>query len=360
MEKIMDRIRAFPLPAMGAAFLAGLLLGWLAIGWWFWPVTWTDADPWDLRAEYQQAYITLVAKEYAQSRNLNSVRRALVGWDKQMLADLVATVQEQTPDPGTRQQLADLTSVLALPPGEVAVPSESVASVPIPLFRTRLMTVCGTAGLTLAIFVLIIFSVSTHPWKLALAWARRVQRPRAGRGPQLITGRFVSTYTQNQDDYEDYFSIEAPNGQFLGECGLSIGRSLGQGKPQRVTALEMVLFDSFDHRTETRMIMSHYAYEDEELQQELVMRGELVLAESGVQSLVETNNLQMVATIASVRYADQEPLDGVFQRVEVDLDVRIKHLPEEARREPDEVQGVTQAQGEGRAEGTEAEPSAAT
>jgi hypothetical protein len=338
MGKMTDRIGAFLLPAMGGAFLAGLLLGWLAIGWWLWPVTWTDADPWDLREEYQVEYVTLVAREYAQSKDLDSVRRALVGWDRQMLADLVATARNQVSDPAVGQQLMALASVLALPQGESVPSSGSATSLSIPLFRTRLMTVFGTAVVTLAVFVLIIFSVSTHPWRIAQAWARKFQRASAAKAPQAAAGHFVSTYTQGQVDYDDYFSIEGPSGQFLGECGLSIGRTLGPGTPQRVTALEMVLFDSFDHRTETRMIMSHYAYEDDELRRALVTRGDLVLAEPGVQSLVETNNLQMLATIESLRYADQEPLDGVFQRLEVDLEVRIKRLPEEASRGIDDAQ----------------------
>ena len=330
MEKITDKIKASPLSAMGLAFLVGVLLGWLAIGWWFWPVSWTDADPWDLRVEHQEVYVTLVAKSYAQSRNADLVKEVLAGWDPQVLADLIGTLQDQAPDP-VRQQLTDLALALGLPEAESPGQGEPEANQPAPLLRNRLVTVCGTAVVVLVAFVLIIFAVSTRPWESILGWAQRAQ---AVRTPEPATGHFVSTYALGRDDYDDYFSIETSSGRFLGECGLSIGRILGRETPRRVTALEMVLFDSFDHRTETRMLMSRHAYEDTGLQHELVTRGELVLVEPDVQVLVETNNLQLLATITGAEYADQEPAEGVFQSVVVDLDIRIKHLPEEATAGP--------------------------
>ena len=349
---------------MGVTFLVGLFLGWLAIGWWLWPVSWTDADPWDLRAEHQERYVTLVAKGYAQARNADQAQEALAGWDNQALTDLLATMQDQAPDSETRRQLADLASELGLPRSEEIARRGAKVSPAVPTLKSKLVTVCGTAGIALVVVGLIIFAVSTHPWesiaewaqraraggigvielitsvtsilpwKSIAKWARRAQRARfygvdtVGE-PELIPGHFVSTYAQGRDDYADYFSIEAPDGQFLGECGLSIGRILGRETPRRVTALEMVLFDSFDHRTETRMLMSRYAHEDAALRQELMTRGEPILAEPGARVLVETSNVQMSATVTVLEYADQKPAEGVFQRVVVDLDVRIKHLPAE-------------------------------
>jgi len=333
MEKIADKLRAFPFPPMGLAFLVGLLLGWLAIAWWLWPVSWTDADPWDLRAEHQERYITLVAKGYARTRNADQAKEALASWENQALADLLATMQDQAPDSETRRQLADLASPLGLPRSEAVAPTEPRAFPAVPPLRSRLLTVFATAGAALVVVVLIVLALSTRPWESIAEWTRRDQRAQAVQAPKPIPGHFVSTYAQGRDDYADYFSIEAPDGRFLGECGLSIGRILGRETPRRVTALEMVLFDSFDHRTETRILMSRYAHEDAALRQELMTRGELILADPGAEALVETNNLQMLATVTDLEYADQEPVEGVFQRVVVDLDVRIKHLPAEATAE---------------------------
>jgi len=319
----MDKLRSFPFPAIGAAFLAGVLLGWLVIGWWLWPVKWTETDPWDLRTEYQERYITLVARDYDRTKDTAQAREALAGWDKGALANLLAVMQDRAPDYETRQQLADLASALELPQGRAAAPAE--ARVP-PSIMSRLVTVFGTAAVALAVVVAIIFVASIRPWESITGWMRRKGRPQAVGAVELIPGHFVSTYIQGQD-YDDYFPVEAPNGQFLGECELSIGCTLGQGRPQRVTALRMVLFDRFDHRTETRMLMSRYAYEDATLRQRLMTRGELILAEPGTQILVETSYLRMTATITDLEYADQEPAEGIFQRAVIELDVEVRQPP---------------------------------
>ncbi len=329
----MERIRALPLPVVSLIFLTGLLLGWLAIGWWLWPVDWIDADPWDLRAEHQERYVGLVAKDYAQSGNVDHVRGVMAGWDGQALADLLIAMQEKSPDLTTSQQLADLASVLDIPEGRDSAPAEPAASSAIPSLGNRLATVCGTAGVVLAAAVLIIFAASTRVWESFARGAQRVLPTPTLPTEELepISGHFTTIYTRDQDDYAEYFPIRAPNGQFLGECGLkSIGGVSVQGTPEPVTALEMVLLDSLDHCTETRILMSRYAYGYTPLRRELMTRGELVLTEPDTEILVETNNIQMLATIVDVEYADQEPVEGVFLRVVVDLDVEVNLLPQES------------------------------
>jgi len=328
----MERIRALPLPVVALVFLAGLLLGWLVIGWWLWPVDWIDADPWDLRVEHQERYVALVAKNYAQAGNADQAREAIAGWDDQALADLLAAMQAKTPDLTAGQRLADLASVLDLPEGGAVAAAEAGASPAIPTLGNRLATVCGTAGIVLAAAVLIIFAASTRVWESFARGAQRVlPTPTVPIvEPELVSGHFTTIYTRDQDDYAEFFPIEAPNGQFLGECGLKSIRGVSvQGTPEPVTALEMVLFDSLDHFTETRILMSRYAYGYTPLRRELMTRGELVLVEPGTEILVETNNIQMLATIMDVEYVDQEPVEGVFLRVVADLDVEVKHLPQE-------------------------------
>lgn len=328
----MDRSRALPLSVVGLVFLAGLLLGWLTIGWWLWPVDWIDADPWDLRAEHQERYVALVAKDYAQAGNADQARGAMAGWDDQTLADLLAAMQEAAPDLTTSRQLADLASALDLPEGGAAAPAGSEASPATPSLRNRLATVCGTAGVVLAAAGLIIFAASTRVWESFARGAQRVlPTPTVPtEEPEPISGHFTTIFTRDQDDYAEYFPIQASNGQFLGECGLkSIGGVSVQGIREPVTALEMVLLDSLDHCTETRILMSRYAYGYTPLRRELMTRGELVLTEPGTEVLVETNNIQMLATIMDVEYVDQEPAEGVFLRVVADLDVEVKHLPQE-------------------------------
>ena len=97
------------------ALSASLLFGWLVVGWWLWPVQWTNSAPWQLGPDYQRAYVTLVAREYGRTTNLAQVEEALAGWNRDDLAKLVSRLQSETTDAETGQGLAALAQALQLP-----------------------------------------------------------------------------------------------------------------------------------------------------------------------------------------------------------------------------------------------------
>jgi len=76
------------------AFVVGLLIGWLVIGWGLWPVTWTNALIQDLRPDLRNQYISMVADSYAQTGNLDQARGRLSGWSDEELARVIADAQE--------------------------------------------------------------------------------------------------------------------------------------------------------------------------------------------------------------------------------------------------------------------------
>jgi hypothetical protein len=75
------------------AFVVGLLIGLVVLGWGVWPVTWTNASVQDLRPELRQQYVTMVAESYAQTRNLEVARQRLAGWSQEDLAQLMQDTQ---------------------------------------------------------------------------------------------------------------------------------------------------------------------------------------------------------------------------------------------------------------------------
>jgi hypothetical protein len=103
---------------IGLTFVAGLLLGWMVIGWWLWPVQWTNSSPWDLHPEHQKTFVGLVAEEFWRTSDVSRAREALAGWDDQALADLLAQMQAQASSPEARQHLEALAEALALPETE--------------------------------------------------------------------------------------------------------------------------------------------------------------------------------------------------------------------------------------------------
>jgi hypothetical protein len=114
-SKIADLIKRFRSYLVGLTFVAGLLLGWIVIGWWLWPVQWTNSEPWHLRPRHQKTFIRLVAEDYWQTSDIYRAREALAGWDEEDLAELLATMENHASSPEERQHLAALAEALEMP-----------------------------------------------------------------------------------------------------------------------------------------------------------------------------------------------------------------------------------------------------
>ena len=129
----MDYTRGIRRPIIALAFIAGLLLGWVILGWWLWPVEWSDADPWDLRPEHQAKYVNLVAEEYWQTKDVYQATTALAGWEIEALANLMAAMQCQACGSQESQQLAALAAALRLPASNALPSTEKASSLTSPL-----------------------------------------------------------------------------------------------------------------------------------------------------------------------------------------------------------------------------------
>jgi len=134
--------------------------------------------------------------------------------------------------------------------------------------------------------------------------------------------QFMTTYRQGDDLYDDSFSIDSINGEFLGECGVGIAETIGVGDPKKVTALEVWLFDKNDIQTVTKVLMSEHANNDPALRQRLLSKGEPILIEPGMQFLMETETLQLEARIVDMVYARGPlPENSYFSRLTLEVSV---------------------------------------
>jgi hypothetical protein len=132
--------------------------------------------------------------------------------------------------------------------------------------------------------------------------------------------RFQSNYTYGLDTYDDSFSIENANGDFLGECGVGISESIGTDTPKNVTAFEVWLFDKNDIRTVTKVIMSDHAFFDEALKAKLAPKGEPVLARENEVIVLETASLIINAEIKDMEYGTGTlPPQSFFERFAIEL-----------------------------------------
>jgi hypothetical protein len=122
--------------------------------------------------------------------------------------------------------------------------------------------------------------------------------------------------------FDDSFSIETRVGEFLGECGVGIAGVIGTGKPDKVAALEIWLFDKNDIRTHTKVLASKYALSDPLTRARIGLKGELVQIEPQARLLLETTTLQLLATVVNFEYArDPLKINSYFQRVTLDLTI---------------------------------------
>ncbi|HEX9019054.1 MAG TPA: hypothetical protein VF806_07695, partial [Anaerolineaceae bacterium] len=144
----------------------------------------------------------------------------------------------------------------------------------------------------------------------------------AAQGQEAPVAQFMTTYNAGDDLYDDSFSIDAPSGEFLGECGVGISETVGVGDPKKVTAFEVWLFDKNDIQTVTKVLMSDYAFNDAGIRQRLASKGEPVLAEPGKRILLETASLQLEARVVNMTYGQGAlPANSFFEQMTLELAV---------------------------------------
>jgi hypothetical protein len=102
-------------------FAAGLLVGWLVLGWLIWPVQWTNAMPWHLQTFYQERYVTMVAETFWLTGDLREAQTALEGWEPEELKEVLKKLQQESENDEQRQQVAALASALEFPTYDTSI-----------------------------------------------------------------------------------------------------------------------------------------------------------------------------------------------------------------------------------------------
>jgi hypothetical protein len=144
--------------------------------------------------------------------------------------------------------------------------------------------------------------------------------PASDLGPPVV--RHVSIYSPGRA-FDDSFSIEdaTKDDEFLGECGATISETIGVGEPEKVTAVEIWLFDKEDFvRTLTGVFVSEHAYNDPAIRSKLEPKGELVIAKPGAVVKLETNTLRLQARIVDIAYGTGPlPPNSYFDKMTIEI-----------------------------------------
>jgi hypothetical protein len=341
----VDILRRQPLLLALAAFVIGFAIGLFVFGWGLTPVQYTGAGPGDLHEYYQQHYLQNLADFYSQSGNQQRVLDAVAQWEgaPQAICSLAATRQTEstalTGQPQIEKQaeairlnaiaaLINPTGCAGLAAGGAGVPSDEEDSGAL----SSLPIICGLL-LVLAVLVgAIVYILSQRAASTRTSGVSPVYEdmPRGApvgtvtaetsQGRAVPIARFQTTFTRGHDSYDDSFSIENANGDFLGECGVGLSETIGAEAPKNVTAFEVWLFDKNDIRTVTKVIMSDHAFFDEAIKAKLAPKGEPVLARVNETIALETASLIINAEIVEMEYGTGTlPPQSFFERFTVEL-----------------------------------------
>lgn len=352
----MDKIKAFikkPIALAVGGLLVGMIVGLVFLGWGLWPLQWVDASPADLQMDYQRDYLCMVIDSYInnQDGDLLQIRWSGLGEDASALLDTltpaVCGFSSSDPIEAFKEVVSYVpsTTVAGAMTSEEALqiadldgsiePEDTFSIVPLAILLVLTLAVGG-------VFVVLMKRRANSGTSPSANKKRVVIKPRptraskeqakvkvASAAPQAPTmkrepalAQFMTTYRQGDDLYDDSFSIDSVNGEFLGECGVGIAETIGVGDPKKVTALEVWLFDKNDIQTVTKVLMSEHASNDSAIRQRLLSKGEPIKVEPGMTVVMETATLQMKAKVIDMVYARGPlPENSYFSRLTLEISV---------------------------------------
>jgi len=161
-------------------------------------------------------------------------------------------------------------------------------------------------------------SIEEPPYERESVKSRKTNFESLGVAPPITQN--MTTYVLGDDLYDESFSIDTASGDFLGEYGVGVSETIGVGEPKKVTALEIWLFDKNDIKTATKVLMSAHAFGDSGIRGHLEAKGELIQVEPQKQIMLETETLQLLATVVDLQYGDGAmPERSYFERVTLEL-----------------------------------------
>ena len=341
----MEKSRTTSLLWIIIAFLVGLLVGWLVLGWVVAPVSYTNALLGDLRPEDQQIFLEAVAESYQTNGDAalarDRLRRLGTPEEVGVLAGQAVEDALQTGDRAAAQRIQDMAAAVGLtitapePGQQQPATGEQQTSALQTVCLTGLGLLVVLGGIALAVWLLTKRSTGEQgdgrgeeeldlPPPTADTTPPSQPKPTpaaATSGDQQAVMEYVATYQMGDTAYDESFDIEAPRGGYLGECGMTLSEFVN-GDPSRATALEVWLFDKSDIRTVTTVLMSEFAHANHALRDKMASRGEAALVTPDLTFQLDAETLRLEGQVVSLRYAEGDgPPNSTIEQISVRLRV---------------------------------------
>lgn len=321
MQNVLNFLKR-PIVMVVLAAIVGIALG-LGWGWGVDPVKFVDATPAYLRDDLREDYLRMTIDSFRVNADPNlAVQRwqSLGQFGPELLQRVTANPKGL--DPNT---LAAFTQLAGQFPPTAAPQGGETTSMGGWVLSIALILILAVAVVGGFIFLRRFLSKggSGEPTVTMQAVeasrnAERTDFEGLGLAPPIT--QVMTTYLLGDDLYDESFSIDTQGGEFLGEYGVGVSETVGVGDPKKVTALEVWLFDKNDIKTATKVLMSEHAFNDQNLRSRLEPKGELVLVEPHKQIILETETLQLLATVADLQYGQAAPAgNSYFERLTLEL-----------------------------------------
>ena len=329
MTSLLDILKK-PVVIAVLAALGGLVLG-LIWAWGIQPPVVTNTTPQVMRADLQEDYMRMTIDSFRVNRDPNLASQR---WDNlgTAAAPMFALVQSQPNgmDPAVIDAFGQVIKTVKGP--DALVPSGGTTTNPPP--STGSLILYGA----IAVILLVVIAVGAIFLQRLLgkrssgeitptmqmveinkeAAKNKTNFESMGVAPPITQN--MTTYLLGDDLYDESFSIDMPNGDFLGEYGVGVSESIGVGDHKKVTALEIWLFDKNDIKTATKVLMSAHAFADDAIRTKLEAKGELIQVEPQKQIMLETETLQLLATVVDLQYGNGSmPDKSYFERLTLEL-----------------------------------------
>ncbi|MCB0176804.1 MAG: hypothetical protein KDI62_01120 [Anaerolineae bacterium] len=264
------------------------------------------------------------------------------GWDDETIKAAIAELTERyQTDPARSQAISTFSAQLLN--GQVPVPAPSTepdsgaaATPQVPAVPPAAPGSIPWLGVLLCCLALLVALV------LGLLIFNRMSSKKSAK-PQIVwegEGRpplkqWRGTYTLGQDNYDEFFTIETEDGDFMGESGIGIMDSKPGTSPKEVWSFDVGLFDKTDITTLSRVVMSDHAFNDETLRAKVEAnpQAEAILAEPGKKFSFDTTALRVDAEVEEVEYGDDEKT--FFSKLTANLKVFLKEGADIRRGEMD-------------------------
>jgi hypothetical protein len=329
----IDRLRE-PKFMAGAAFLAGIAIGLLVLGWWLFPVQWTDASPEHLRSDLQQDYLRMAIDSYSVNADgtLATARLDALGSAAEASMQQIAAAPAELNSASVNyfESQLGIEPALSSSDEQQLVPDEEALTEEEPSVGSQslLLTMCSITAL-LGVALAGIYYFRTKQGGLPSFGKRQDTEPSFESSATLDAlgdtppiSQWMTTYLMGDDLFDDSFSIDSSNGEFLGECGVGIAETVGVGDPKRVSSFELWLFDKNDIQTVTKVLMSNHTHSEDATRERLAAKGEPILAKPGTEAVLETETLQLIVRVVDMEYGEGAmPEESYFDRVTLELAV---------------------------------------